>query len=286
MVGGLGVAGVAAVVGGDHQDIAGAHFAHKAGQPVVELGSGGGVARNVAAMAVQHVKVHQIDKGKPLKVAVGQLQRDLQPLGIAGGADGFANALARKDIVNFAHADGLFAGRLQSVQHSVLRRHKAVIVAAGGAGKVGGAVPHKGAGDDAPHAVFAHQQLTGGGADLVQFFHRNQCLVGGDLEHTVGGGVDDQRTGFQMLLAVVADDVRAGIGLVAQHLVAGLGGKGVQQLPGEAVREGGQRLGAEQPRNFPMPDGGVLAGAGFAQAGKAAQGCGGGGAALYAVDVE
>ena len=89
-----------------------------------------------------------------------------------------------------------------------------------------------------------------------------------------------------MLLAVVADDVRAGIGLVAQHLIAGLGGKGVQQLLGEAVREGGQRLGAEQPRNFPMPDGGVLAGAGFAQAGKAAQGRGGGRAALYAVDVE
>ena len=35
-----------------------------------------------------------------------------------------------------------------------------------------------------------------------------------------------------------------------------------------------------------MPNGGVLAGAGFAQAGKAAQGRGGGGAALYTVDVE
>ena len=185
VIGGLGVAGVAAVVSRDHQDIAGAHFGHEPGQPVVELGSSGSVTGNIAAVAVQHVEVDQVDKGKTLKIAVGQVQRDLQALGVAAGADGLANALAGKNVVDLAHADGGFASGLDGIEHRITRRNQAVVVAARGAGEVGGAVTHKRAGDDATHTVLAHEQFTRLGADLVKLFNGDEGLVGGNLENAV-----------------------------------------------------------------------------------------------------
>ena len=270
----------------DHQDVTRAHFCHKAGQPVIELGGGGGVARNVAAVAVEHIKVDEVDEGQTLKIAVRQLQRDLQTLGVAGGADGFADALARKDVVNLADTDGLLACGQDGVEHRVVRRDQTVVMTARCAGEVGGAVAHERAGNDAAHAVFAGQQLPRLCADLVQLFHRDDGLVRSDLEHTVGGGVDDECAGFHVLLAVVADDVGAGIGLVAQNLIAGFGGERIQQLLRETVREGGQRFGTQQTRDFPVADGRILAGTGFTQAGIAADGGGCGGAAGHAVQIE
>ena len=105
-------------------------------------------------------------------------------------------------------------------------------------------------------------------ADLIQLFHRDDGLVRSDLEHTVGGGVDDECAGFHVLLAVVADDVGAGIGLVAQNLIAGFGGERIQQLLRETVREGGQRLRADHTGDLPVADGGILAHALLLQAGK------------------
>ena len=89
-----------------------------------------------------------------------------------------------------------------------------------------------------------------------------------------------------MLLAVVADDVGAGIGLVAQNLIAGFGGERIQQLLRETVREGGQRFGTQQTRDFPVADGRILAGTGFTPASIAADGGGCGGAAGHAVQIE
>ena len=89
-----------------------------------------------------------------------------------------------------------------------------------------------------------------------------------------------------MLLAVIADDLSAGIRLVAQHLKAGLGSESVQQVFRKTVREGGQRVGTQQTGNLPVADGGILAGAGLTEAGKAADRLGHGGAAGHTVQVE
>ena len=286
MVGGLVVGRVAAMVGRDHQNIIGTHFFHERRQPVVELGQRGGVARHIPAVAVQHVKIHQIHKGQSLEIPVGQFQRDLQSLGVAGGADGLANAAARENVINFAHTDGGLARRLNGVQHGGRGRHKAVIVAAGRAGEIRRAAAHKGPGDDAPHAPGSGEQLPRLFADLIQLFHGNQLLVGGDLEHAVRRGVHDEFAGFQVLLAVIPEHLRAGIGPVAQHLIAGFGGEGIQQFLRESLREGGQRLRAEQTRDLPVADGGILAGAGLPQAGVAADGRGTGRGAGHAVQIE
>ena len=96
-------------------------------------------------------------------------------------------------------------------------------MAARRAGKVGGAVPHKRSGNDTADAVLPGEQLPRLGTDLIELFHRDKGFVRSDLEHAVGGGVNDERTGPEMLLAVVADDIGAGIGLVAEDLIPGFG---------------------------------------------------------------
>src|SRR2546430_12355688 len=45
--------------------------------------------------------------------------------------------------------------------------------------------------------VLPGEDLSGGAARLVQLVERNGFLVGGDLEHRVGGGVDDPLAGLR-----------------------------------------------------------------------------------------
>ena len=106
VVGGLSIAGVAAMICRDHQDVLGAHLGHELGQPIVELGGSGSITGYIAAVTVQHVEVDEVDEGQALKVAVGQIQRDLQALSVAAGADGLADALPGKNVVDLAHTDG------------------------------------------------------------------------------------------------------------------------------------------------------------------------------------
>ena len=69
VVGGLGVGGVTAVVGRDHQDVALPHPGDEVGHELVELGGGGGVACHVAAVAVEHIEIDEVHEGQTLEVA-------------------------------------------------------------------------------------------------------------------------------------------------------------------------------------------------------------------------
>jgi len=116
--------------------------------------------------------------------------------------------------------------------------------------------------------------------------HRHKLLVGGDLKHAVGAGVDDEGILLHGLLAVVLQHLCAGVGLVAEDFVAGLFLELVDEAVREAVREGRQRLGADDTGNLPVADGGILAHALLLQAGEGADG---GGILLadgHTVDVE
>ena len=146
-------------------------------------------------------------------------------------------------------------------------------MAVGGALEVGGAGPHKGARDHTAHRMGAGEHPAGDLAVAVQLLHRHNGLVGRDLEYAVGAGVDDQSAGAQMLLAVVADDVGAGVGQVADDLAPGETLKFFDHLGRESVRIGGQRLGAHHTGDLPVADGGVLAAAALLQTAKRAQRC-------------
>ena len=73
-----------------------------------------------------------------------------------------------------------------------------------------------------------------------------------------------------MFLTIVFDDFGAGVRLVAQYLIPGAGGKLIQNFFRESIRESWQWLRAEQTGNLPVTDGGIFPGAGFPQAGIAA----------------
>ena len=133
-----------------------------------------------------------------------------------------------------------------------------------------GTFPDKGTGNHAANAVFANQHAAGFGTDFIQLFYRDDRLVGGNLEHAVCGGVYDQCAGFHMFLTIVFDDFGAGVRLVAQYLIPGAGGKLIQNFFRESIRESWQWLRAEQTGNLPVTDGGIFPGAGFPQAGIAA----------------
>ena len=144
----------------------------------------------------------------------------------------------------------------------------------------------EGACDHAAHTVLALEHFAGDLAVAVELMHRHQLFVGGHLKYAVGAGIDDKGVFFHGLLAIILQHLRAGIGLVAQHLVAGLFLKLVDERLREALRKGGQRFGADNARDLPVADGGILAHALLLQAGKGANGCIGLFACRDAVDVE
>ena len=116
--------------------------------------------------------------------------------------------------------------------------------------------------------------------------YRHKLLVGGHLKHAVGAGVDDEGILLHGLLAVVLQHLCAGVGLVAEDLVAGLFLELVDEAVREAVREGGQGSRADDTGDLPVADGGILAHALLLQAGEGADGGGILLAGGHAVDVE
>ena len=61
-----------------------------------------------------------------------------------------------------------------------------------GSALIAAALPYKGPGDDTAYAVLAVELLAGDAAVFVKLLQRDYLLMGGDLEHRVGRGVDDQ----------------------------------------------------------------------------------------------
>ena len=141
-------------------------------------------------------------------------------------------------------------------------------MAVGGAVEGIRAVAQEGAGDHTTYAVLALEHFPGDLAVAVQLLHRHKLLVGGHLKNAVGTGIDDEGVFPHGLLAVVLQHLRTGIGLVAQHLVAGLLLIFPDQFLREALGEGGQRLRADHTGDLPVADGGILAHALLLQAGK------------------
>ena len=61
--------GIAAVIGRNQQQVVIAHRAQDIGQEGVEIAQRLGIARHIAAMAVGHVKVHQVHKAQARELA-------------------------------------------------------------------------------------------------------------------------------------------------------------------------------------------------------------------------
>ena len=69
--------------------------------------------------------------------------------------------------------------------------------------------------------MLAHEKLSRNAAVFIELLGRDNVLVRGDLEDGVRRRIDDQCARFHLLAAIVANNVRAGIGEIAQNLPAG-----------------------------------------------------------------
>ena len=182
---GAGAGGVTAVVGGDHQQVTFGQPFHQLCKVAVGFGKGGGIAVHIVAVAVNRIKIHQIDKTKAMEVGLGKGKGLFHAVGIAVGALALANAPSGKDIDDFAHTDDIQTGPGHQVGQGGSGGLHRKIVAVGGAGVLG-PLPHTGTGDDTAHSMLAGHDFPGNTADGIQFLGRNDLLVGGDLQNAVG----------------------------------------------------------------------------------------------------
>ena len=119
--------------------------------------------------------------------------------------------------------------------------------------------PEERAGDDAADGVLAGQDLARRATGVVQLLERDRLLVRGDLEHRVGGRVDDPLAGLLVLLAVLLDHLGARRRLVAEHAAAGAVHERIDHLVGEAVRIRRERDGGDDAHHLPVARRRVLA---------------------------
>ena len=202
------------MVGGDHQNILLAQLGQESTQPPVKLRQSPGIAVNVSAVTVEHIKVHQIHKAQTVEISRGIVVGVSHAVGIALVKDVLRVSLTGENVVNFANGQAVQPGFGNGVQHGFRRRLQGEVVAVGGAGEAGFRSAHKGTGNDPAYAVISPENFPGFPAGIVQLLKGNHILMGRHLEHGVGGGVDDPFARFHVLPAVIPDHVGAGIGKV------------------------------------------------------------------------
>ena len=232
-------------------------LSEEARQPPVKFVQRLRVAVNIPAVAVEHVKVHKVHEAKSRKVLVRVGHCFLQPVGVSRRVGKLRHTAAGKNIVDLADGDHVLFRVHNRVQNRFLRRLDRKIVPS----RRSHVRPFtgKGSGDDPSHAMLAHEKLSRNAAVFIELLGRDNILVRSNLEDGVCRRVDNQRTRFHLLAAIVPDDIRAGIGKIAQNFAAGQARKLVDNLLGKAVRVGRQRIFRDDTRDLPVADRGVLA---------------------------
>ena len=247
------------MVRGNHEQVVVTQAGHDARKLAVKVAEGTGIAGRVIAVPVDHVKIHEVCVAEPREVAPGRLHRSLDALLVARGEDMVGDAAVRKDVIDLANGEHVLSGLLEHVEHRGSGGLKREVVSAGRALEVR-PLPRVRARDDAGNAMLAREDLPRDAAVLVELLGRHHVLVGRNLEDAVGRGVDNELAGLELLATVVLNDLRAGIGLVAEHPTARLARELVQHLLGEAVGVRWEALGRDDARHLPVPHRGVLPG--------------------------
>ena len=165
--------GVAAVVGGEQQQVVVIEGGEQLRQAGIEVLQRGGVARYVPAMAVDRIEIHEVghDHGRAVAGLVGGA-RDFRQGGIhqgivAAGFDLVGNAAVGVDVGDLANRHHFTTGVGKLLQHGGAGRLNAVVAAIAGAGKAFTVVADKRAGDYTANVV-GLQQFTHGFTQRVE----------------------------------------------------------------------------------------------------------------------
>ena len=114
---GRGRAGVAAVVGRDHQHVAGGERAGDLRQAHVEIRERRRVAVHIVAVAVQHVEVDEVHKAQAREVLRHRAQQRVDAVGVVLRAHGLCDAAPVENVGDLADRIHRFPGGLQPVEH-------------------------------------------------------------------------------------------------------------------------------------------------------------------------
>mgnify|MGYP002921663483 CR=1 FL=1 len=87
----------------------------------------------IAAVAVEHVRIHQIREAQPVKRLAHVVQPRLNARGIPGGVVRAGQAAQGENVLNFAHAVGCHARILHSIKQRAAERLHGKVAAAAGA---------------------------------------------------------------------------------------------------------------------------------------------------------
>lgn len=169
------------------------------------------------------------------------------------------NAAGGENIIYLADGYDIEARSFQTVEHCLPGRFERKIVPAGGSVKVR-IFAFERTGYNSADGKFAFEHTAGCAADIIELFERNYILVSGYLKDAVRRGIDDEISGLHMLSAVVKNDLRARIGLVAEHAAPGKARKLIDSILREAVRESRHRLFGHDSGYLPMTCSCILSG--------------------------
>jgi hypothetical protein len=111
--------GIVAVVGGHHEQIAGAEPLHGTGQTGVDALEVGGIAGDVVAMAVLHVAVDEVGEDEARGQLGERARQRLDAVGVAHGGQRAGDAAAGKEIPHLADGDHRLSRGRQRVEQRV-----------------------------------------------------------------------------------------------------------------------------------------------------------------------
>jgi len=250
--------GIAAVVGGDHQEVVASEGCEKLSELRVEFLERAGESFDVLAMAVEHVEVDEVAEDEAGWAFANRGSEFGHAIRVGTGGDVVGDAAAIVNIVNFADAKNgnvLFGEHIEQHGHG---RVDGVIMAAWRAHEVAGRSGER-AGDDAADAVRPLQKFAGDFTHFVKVGDGDYFFVGGNLEDAVAGSVNDGFAGADVLFAKLLDDFGAGGRLVADGFAADARFESADDFRREAVFVHRKSLIEPHAGHFPVAGSGVFA---------------------------
>ena len=244
------------------EQIAAARRAKQFGQPRVNVAQRLRIARDMIPMPVQHVKIAEIRQNYAAFLRAHIADRRVKPGHVVRGMAAAGQTLIGKNIINLADKRDRIAVRFRGIKHGRQMRRPRKILAAAGAAEIAG-LADKRAGNHPADAVLALQHLAGLLAHFVKLVNRNDLFMRGNLEHAVGGSIDNRFAGGEMFRAKRIKNLRPGSRNIPKNLPPGSAGKFRDDLFGKTARIGWKRLFQDQSHHFPMAGRGIFSGGAF-----------------------
>ena len=260
---------------------------HECAELHVELRCRACIACNVAPVPIRHVEIDEVDEAQPREVLLLNAKCLFHTVGVAlVDTRAARDAAPREDVADLADGDDLMPLPHERIHHRIARRVEGEVVTMCCTLVVRIAADVRPC-NDASDTVLALHDLACHTAVAIETLDGNIGLVCRDLQHAVRRRVDDEPARLLLLAPVVVNDLRAGVGLVAEDfLPVARRREPLEDFRRESVRICWHGLLGDDACDFPVSDRRVLAARELPQPCKSTDGAVCGRTAADAVDVK